>query len=206
MTCGLCVAGNVCVHAVATVLWYLTVPFKWLESSLLAVPALYFGRHLQQHPTTLVSSFLVGLAVGYGLFVVWADVTVTNASVCTTYLSTVAWCLGNLSYLLIASKGWLPPTALDPPRWTRNKLHPYVMTLGESGYLGILCGLLCVFGKVAFDPNRPETEWHWCRASETWPAEFVYVPFFLMALLAAYVPVPSTSQRLDPTETEMDLL
>ena len=208
MTCGFCVAGNVCVHVVANALWHLTVPFKWIESTVLAVPAVYLGRHLQQHPTALVSSFLVGLALGYGLFVVWADVTVTNASVCTTYLSTVAWCLGNFGYLLVASKGYLPPAALDPPRWTRQRLHAPVITLGETGYLGVLCGLLCVFGKVAFDPNRPETEWHWCRASDVWPAEFVYVPCFLMALLSAYVPLPSTSQRLDEggSETEMDSL
>lgn len=218
--CGLCLAGHLTVQLVLQHLWYLTVPLQWLESLFLSLTVYGIREVLLTDPFAVVAGFVLGTGLGYGLFEPLARHDFHPA--CTTYLSLLAWCAGQLLVLsLAASKMVNLQVVQEGPCGTcgssdfDSRRSSWLTGLGSAGYAGLLVGLLLVFGSVAFDPvteselvlvgegrAQEREQWVWCRASEEWPAEVVYVLVFVLAMLAAVVAKPSVSATEAVTETD----
>lgn len=211
--CGLCWTGHLASSVLLAWVWMLTVPVKVAEFCLVACPLAYLSRLMHERWPVLASSFLVGVALSLGLFVPLST-QADYGRVCTSYLSIVAWFAGHGMVLAAAANGALRLHAVNegPCGVCRSKEDCssqtcyWITGLGEAGYVGLTFGLMVAFGDVAFDPNEPEGQWHWCRASDGWPAEIFYLPVFVLACICALVATPEITSVLEarPEDTEDD--
>jgi len=204
--CGMCLMAHISLRLVLSYVWYVTVPFKFLETLAVVTPVWYIQRLLKRRAALLAATFLVGAALGYGLFMPLAK-TANYGGTCTAYLSLLSWNVGHLAVFILAAAQAVPLMALTegPCGYCRRSMDTrrckWLMTLGEAGYLGMVAGLCIVFGDVAFDPNQPSGQWHWCRTSDIWPAEAIYIPIFTFAMASALVQLRSLEEDEESNAT-----
>ena len=189
-SCGLCLVGHVCLRQAISVFWLVTVPFKWLETVVFGGPAWYLSLLADLDVHLMVASFLVGLCLSNALRVLgeWHfDLA------CTTYLSVVTWLSGAWFVSALASRRLLPLLSISRAcgQDVDTAQCRWLYTLGEPGYFGLLAGFLLYFLEVSFDPDTGD----WCRASEAWPAEALYVPAFFVSCLSSVVHLPQLRIR-----------
>lgn len=171
----MCLMGHVGLRVALSAAWWLLASLpKLVETVVVAGPVSYLAVVAQRDFPVLGASFLVGAFMGWALFT--PLVSLDFSAVCTTYLSTLAWTGGNLLVCFLSGLRVLNLIDLrEKPAW--------LCSLGEAGYLGFAAGLALSFGEVAIDGKTEE----WCRASEAWPAEAVYLPVFFLACLSGLV-------------------
>lgn len=187
-TCGMCLASHMCVRKCLAVLWVVTLPFKCAEQVMFLVPLNYLKRVGLRGTATLVAGMVVGAVLSWALFQPLATNT-HHGTVCTTYLSLMAWCVGHLAvYAAVAYKAMVLIKLTHMCGLQTNSPQCVLpISLSEPAYLGLLMGLLIQFGEIAFVSR---TSWQWCRASPHTPAEAFYIPVAVMACISAMVFVP----------------
>ena len=180
-SCGVCLAGHACLRQLISVLWLVTVPFKFIETAAMTVPIWYLSFMAHLDATLLLSSFAFGFLVSKTFSVISFMSFHTS---CTLYLSTLAWLLGQVFISHLAMQRCVPLIRLTRSCGQDTKECRWLYTLGPTGYFGLTAGMLAYFFDVTLQRDS------WCRASEAWPAETVYIPVFFAACLSAVVYLP----------------
>lgn len=193
--CGVCIAYHVIARLVVNVVWLMCLPLKVAESLLLGVLVVSASAVVQTDPVRVASGTAVGFFVAKGVLRPWASVDECSnfCAACTAYLCVVAWLVGQLAVNCAVALG-----KIDRARFVEYGCSSanckYAFSLGPSGYLGLILGLLFEFGELAFRPSAcSETgnEWSWCRASADMAAEPVYLAVLVLSMVTDFVSLPT---------------
>lgn len=188
--CGLCLVGHTLLRLVVAHVWFLELPLIALEAWVIFTVLRYLRSILARDAVTVASGFILGWGLGYAVFAPLAK-TGGYDSVCTLYLSTLAWFAAHLCVYLLVSVGVAKFVGVTtgPFGCCENQIRhlAWVTPGSEEAYLGLFIGLFLVFGDVAFDPRLGPYDWGYCRASAAWPAEAVYIPVFVLGCVAQLV-------------------
>ncbi|MBL4665331.1 MAG: hypothetical protein JKY23_05210 [Nitrospinaceae bacterium] len=177
-----------------------------LETIFLVWPMQYMRDTLLVDPGGSLGAFVMGLFLSYGLFMPLARIDALHAGVvCTVYVSSVAWCVGHIGTGMCVYAGlvWRMRATHYLPCLTTGCMR--VRVLGDGAYVALALGMSFAFPVASMITPTPGMQPHtlreWCRPSPGLPAEFIYVPIFLMGWVTGLVDIPGvTTTDADVTD------
>ena len=209
--CGCCWAGRLCFRLLYVCFWVVVaLPFRCLETLFLGVVGEYIRAQLLQDEVGVKAYFIFGLFVSYAVFLPLARLeAVHSGALCTSYLTTLAWILGNVCMNIFIYTDVIKRLKIGGVCQAVVRGKCRLVTPTPPGYLGMGLGIAFAFPVAAMhnvDPTMSAPGFsEWCRPSPGVPAEYIYVPVFIVAMLAANVdttPQRSTKPTLQSTHTE----
>lgn len=191
--CGLCWYGVLVWRTLLWILWICTaLPFRVAETLIVGVAAEYLQVQLRTDWRGFCANFVIGLFLSYGVLLPIARLETHHpGALCTCYLSTIAWMVGNVCMNIIIYTGFTYRLKIDKqcPCLVQGTWRLRIPT--DAGYVGLALGLSFAFPVASLqfaDPSRPVPElMEWCRPTHAIAAEYIYGPVFLGALLAANI-------------------
>ena len=189
----MCFAGVATLRVLLWVIWVvLALPFRLIETVCMGIVAEYLSYQIKHYDADVKAYLVLGVILSCAVFLPMARMDSINEGIlCTTYLSSVAWVMGNVCMNFACFYGLVGVIRIDDACPCLVQGIWRLRIPNHAGYIGLLLGISFAFPVATMYASVPGVsefnQGRWCRPHPDIAAEFVYVPLFITAMMAANI-------------------